>query len=828
MARTTIKSHKKATDLNLTAELGDLLGLQTGSDSMKLKSADDLSEPDEKVEKNSVAAVEATINYVNKLLNESDEELPEDPEDEVNDEDPSLDDVEDEDEDLGDDEDDDLDDDEDDDVEECDGPKKFFSEDDESMGDEEDGEDFDDDEDEEDDDEELGDMDDEDIDDDFEDGEDDLDDEDSEDDELDGEPTDDELDDGEDMDDVTEGYRGLFEDDESMGNDSDPEDMEDDSDSDGLSIDIPEDMDPNDVSVSVGGSEYVPDTSDDEDEDLGDLSDDELGDDGDDTDEPVQEGYYPFLEDYFKLGEDDDPDIDDADPEYDDSEFDDEEDSDEEEPDDEDLGDEEPEEEVTESAVMRALRRLIKEGERSDDSITADPSNSTGDAPIDSEGDIDDSEAEEKDLSGSEGEVTDSDIPIEKGTIQPEEAAELRWMARKLKSIMEGDDLDSHSDGDGKLSAEPLDDDASDMIGDINDNLSDDGELTDTGNGAVDDSESTLGTPDEADDDVEVEGDDVVSSNGKKYDTEEDEDAMLTDNYHMLMTAIREAYAKKKGKKKDKKVALKKVDKKAAKKKVEKKGKKKLSEGDTSSDLTSNPTPELNKGDQINVGPESSRTTVDKNPPLSENRMKTLEDTALGSFNAQEMTSVLRNLNNAFGTGKVAKEVRDSSVVSEVSVPKWSLPIAENASWDGLKASKLLIETAYKSESKVNTDLLKKTHLYWEGTGSKESDYKFPIASMVEGQAQIIPQAIDEATTLFASPSFISRFSESALKKIRNVLDFYNEKMGKKSPWKENKQINVTEAAKITMIDRTQYNPLAVLKRLSEQEKAKKLINLRG
>ena len=820
MARTTIKSHKKATDLNLTAELGDLLGLQTGSDSMKLKSADDLSEPNEKVEKNTVAAVEATINYVNKLLNESDEELPEDPEDEVDDEDPSLDDVEDEDEDLGDDEDDDLDDDEDDDMEECDGPKKFFSEDDESIGDEEDGEDFDDDEDEEDDDEELGDMEDEDMgDDDFEDGEEDLDDEDSEDDELDGEPTDDELDDGEDMDDVTEGYRGLFEDDESMGDDSDPEDMEDDSDSDGLSIDIPEDMDPNDVSVSVGGSEYVPDTSDDE--DLGDLDDDELAgeEDEEEEDTPVQEGYYPFLEEYFTLGEDDDPDIDDADPEYDDSEFDDDEDSDEEDLDDEDLGDEEPEEEVTESAVMRALRRLIKEG----DVGTSDPSNSTGDAPIDSEEDIDDSEAEEKDLSGSEGEVTDSDIPIEKGTIQPEEAAELRWMARKLKSIMEGDDLDSHSDGDGKLSAEPLDDDASDMIGNINDNLSDDGELTDTGNGAVDDSDSTLGTPDEADDDVEVEGDDVVSSNGEKYDTEEDEDEMLTDNYHMLMTAIREAYAKKKGKKKDKKVALKKVDKKAK----AKKGKKKLSEGNlndvnfgVSNDKTYNAG--SNPADATNVKGYGAAQDGTNKP------MNTLETTTLGSFNAQEMTSVLRNLNNAFGAGKVAKEVRDSSVVSEVSVPKWSLPIAENASWDGLKASKLLIETAYKSESKVNTDLLKKTHLYWEGTGSKESDYKFPIASMVEGQAQIIPQAIDEATTLFASPSFISRFSESALKKIRNVLDFYNEKMGKKSPWKENKQINVTEAAKITMIDRTQYNPLAVLKRLSEQEKAKKLINLRG
>ena len=806
--RREIKSHKKATDLNLTGEMEQLLGMSVGSDSMKLKSADDLSEPDEKVEKSSVAAVEATINYVNKLLNESDEELPEDneelpeddeelpedPEDQVDDEDSEMDDS-----------DPDIDAEDEDDVEECDGKYKFSEDDD--LEDDADPEDEDEDLDvdadmEDDDDESLDDMEDEEED---------------------------------DMDDVSESYRFLFEDDGSLADDSDEEEMGDDEDSfdddsseGGLSIDIPEDIDPNDVSVSVGGSEYVPDVDDEgegEEDDLGNLDDDELGgeEEDDEEDMPVQEGF-------FRFGEDDDPDIDDVEPSYDDDEFD-----DEDEDEDEDLDDtEEDDGEVTESAVMRALRKLIREGERSDDAITADPSNSTGDAPIDSEADVDDSTAEEKDLSGDEGEVEDGDIPITPGTIQPEEAAELKWMARKLKKIMEGDDLDSHSDGEGKVAAEPLDGDAQDMIGDISDELSDDGELTDTGNGAVEDGEITLGDPDDADEDVEVDGDDVVSSNGEKYDTEEDEDEMLTDNYHMLMTAIKEAYAKKKAAKKDKKVALKKVDKKKA---AKKKGKK-LSEnsfnktidsGDISNDRSFNAG--SNPSDARNItGYGAVQNGVAKETPekLSENKGKTLENTVLGSFNAQEMTSVLRNLNNAFGTGKIAKEVRDASVVSEVSVPKWSLPIAENATWDSLKAGKLLSETAYKSESKVNFDLMKKSHLYWENDGSKESDYKFPIASIVEGQAQIIPEAITEATKLFASPSFITRFSESALKKIRNVLDFYNGKMGKTSPWKENKQLNVTEAAKITMIDRTQYNPLMVLKRLSEQEKARNLINLRG
>ena len=548
--RREIKSHKKATDLNLTGEMEQLLGMSVGSDSMKLKSADDLAEPDEKVEKSSVAAVEATINYVNKLLNESDEELPEDneelpeddeelpedPEDQVDDEDSEMDDS-----------DPDIDAEDEDDVEECDGKYKFSEDDD--LEDDADPEDEDEDldvdadmEDEDDDDESLDDMEDEEED---------------------------------DMDDVSESYRFLFEDDGSLADDSDEEELGDDEDSfdddsseGGLSIDIPEDIDPNDVSVSVGGSEYVPDVDDEgEEDDLGDLDDDELGGEEEDDaeDMPVQEGF-------FRFGEDDDPDIDDVEPSYDDDEFDDEDDDEDEELDDT----EEDDGEVTESAVMRALRKLIREGERSDDSITADPSDSTGDDPIDSEADVDDSTAEEKDLSGDEGEVEDGDIPITPGTIQPEEAAELKWMARKLKKIMEGDDLDSHSDGEGKVAAEPLDGDAQDMIGDISDELSDDGELTDTGNGAVEDGEITLGDPEDADKDVEVDGDDVVSSNGEKYDTEEDEDEMLTDNYHMLMTAIKEAYAKKKAAKKDKKVTLKKVDKKKA---AKKKGKK-LSEGE--------------------------------------------------------------------------------------------------------------------------------------------------------------------------------------------------------------------------------------------------------
>ena len=600
-----------------------------------------------------------------------------------------------------------------------------------------------------------------------------------------------------------------------------------------ISVDLPEDIDPNDVEVTVGDSTYVPDIDSGEDTDS-EMDDSDMDSDDDmEDDMPVSESYglgrYGYNYNNFghlyegdeDLGDDDDVDLDDED-------MDDDTDTDLDDVDDDDMSDEDDDAlDVSEAAVMRALNNILAEDERSDNSLNSDPSDYTGDEPIDDEDDIDDSEDRESGLSGDEGEVTDADIPIEKGTIQPEEAAELRFMARRLKGIMEGDE-DSHKD-DGKLSAEPLDGDAQDMIGNIGDSLEDDGALTDIGDGAVEDGESTLGSPDEAediaDDDVEF-----TSSNGEGVDEDdlEDDETHLTDNYYKVMTAINEA-CKKCGKKGNKKAAVKKAVKKAlAKKKVKGKKFKMVKESaypelDGVADYVGNAS--------LKTVNKSATATAQKGADaITEKTGKTLENTVLGNFNKSEMTSVLKSLNNAFGTGStsVSKEIRDSKVVSEVSVPTKALPIAENASWDGVKSGKMLMETAYKSESKVNTNLLKMTHLYWENDGSEASDYKFPIAALVEGQAQIIPQAIDEATQLFASPSFILRFSESALKKIRNVLDFYNEKMGKKSPWKSKDQIKVSEATKITMIDRTSYNPYAVLKRISEQENAKKLINLRG
>lgn len=839
MARKKIinRTHKNPSSdgIDLNVEVGgDLLGMSGGKTNPSLKAFEDIDETDPDKVGGSVAAIEATLKYVDSILKEDDEDLPDedDPELDSNEDDSELDsdeDMEDDDEDFEDDGDTGFGDEGDEDVnmDEC-----GLMEDDDPEIDDVDDEDADLDADDEDmdDDEDLGDLDDDELSD-----------------------TDDDLpEDDEDVDDdLAEGF--LFEGDDGLDDMSDDtevvstepnsdldDDMGDDDVSGAISVDLPEDIDPNDVEVTVGDSTYVPDI------DSGEDIDSEMDDSDMDTDDdmeddmPVSESYglgrYGYNYNKFghlyegdeDLGDEDDVDLDDEDMDDDtDNDLDDVDDESMDDDMDDDMDEDDDALDVSEAAVMEALNNILAEDERSDNPLNSDPSDYTGDEPIDDEGDIDDSEDKESGLSGSEGEVTDADIPIEKGTIQPEEAAELRFMASRLKGIMEGDD-ESHKD-DGKFSAEPLDGDAQDMISDIGDSLEDDGALTDVGDGAVEDGESTLGSPDEAED---IAGDDVefTSSNGEGVDEDdlEDDETQLTDNYYKVMTAINEA-CKKCGKKGNKKAAVKKAVKKAlAKKKV--KGKKFKMVKESAYPELDGVADYVGNASLKSVNKSATATAQKGADAITEKTGKTLENTVLGNFNKSEMTSVLKSLNNAFGTGStsVSKEIRDSKVVSEVSVPTKALPIAENASWDGVKSGKMLMETAYKSESKVNTNLLKMTHLYWENDGSEASDYKFPIAALVEGQAQIIPQAIDEATQLFASPSFILRFSESALKKIRNVLDFYNEKMGKKSPWKSKDQIKVSEATKITMIDRTSYNPYAVLKRISEQENAKKLINLRG
>ena len=836
-AEKLIKSHEKVgSETDVKKDVKDLTGLNGSKTDPRIDAWDDVDETDPDTVGQSMATIEATLNYINKVLNEGDEG--------DGTEDLDSDDLNDAELDMADDGEGDDNEDEDN-VEFDDGGDTGFGDDDTADSDMdecgEDDEDF----------EGYGDDDDDGDDEgDFEDDDEDMGDED-EDDVVGDDEGEEDLED-----DFSEGFwleGDEMPDTEVIGTEPDSDLDDDDEASAGISVDIPDDVDPNDVEVSIGGSSYVPDLDSVEDvedsgdeEDMGDEDEDYDDEDvvsDDESDVPVSEGTgnsygikYPGLVEDDDLNTDD---VTDDDEDFDDDDVvdgDDDEDNEDDVVDDDDEDDDlsgidDETDEVSEAAVLRALRKLIREDERSEDSHTSDPSCDTGDSPIDSECDVDDSTAEEDDLNGDEGEVEDADIPIEDGTIQPEEAAELRYLAKRLSKIMEGDE-DTHKD-DGKTSAEPLDSDAEDMLDDIGDALESDETLTDTGDGAVDDGETTLGGTDEEEKITDNDDVNYVSSNGKSVD-DDDEDKELTDSYHGLMNLIDKTFSesKKKGKKpakKGKKVEVKKVK----LKKAVKKGGKKVRESDEYG-LVGDNVPgvakeqldkSFNKGSSTN---ETAGSVAGKN--VTKPGAATLENTVLGNFNKSEMTSVLKALNNAFGTGStsVAKEIRDSQVVSEVSVPTKALPIAENATWDGVNAGKLLVETAYKSESKVNTNLLKLTHLYWINEGTDPSDYKFPIASMVEGKAQIIPEAIDEATKLFASPSFILRFSESALKKIRNGLDFYNEKMGKKSPWKSKDQIQVSEAAKITMIDRTSYNPYAVLKRLSEQENAKKLINLRG
>ena len=214
---------------------------------------------------------------------------------------------------------------------------------------------------------------------------------------------------------------------------------------------------------------------------------------------------------------------------------------------------------------------------------------------------------------------------------------------------------------------------------------------------------------------------------------------------------------------------------------------------------------------------------IDTNNATSVGGSRYMNNGRVNSFTNSNLESVVRDVKDSFVSASQQSDIPYTErKVCEVSTPTEVLPIAENAAWNSIDAEKTLMECAYNRGSNVNFRFLKATHLYWEGTGFNKDDYKFPIADIVDGQAQIIPQAIIEASNLFSSPVFTKKFDNVTLNRIRGTLDYYLEQMGRVSPWKSGKCLNLTEASKITMISRAPYNPYKLWEnRINSIEKAK-------
>lgn len=244
----------------------------------------------------------------------------------------------------------------------------------------------------------------------------------------------------------------------------------------------------------------------------------------------------------------------------------------------------------------------------------------------------------------------------------------------------------------------------------------------------------------------------------------------------------------------------------------------------------------------VDASSSSVTSSGDPNKPINTNKelpevpagdinnksVGTVDINASNRFDTEQMKEITTSLNNAMAktnhmksTGSYAENfkmiVDDSGKIvkplTEVTTATISLPFANNAEWNANKASGFLTETAFKNPTSVNYKLLQATHLYYINEGKAPEDYKFPIGTIIEGKAYVLPKAIEEAAELFSSPIFTMKFSEGSLNKIRNVIDFYLGKMGKTSAWKEGSCLNLNENENIMKIQRTVYNPYKLIEK---------------
>lgn len=584
-------------------------------------------------------------------------------------------------------------------------------------------------------------------------------------------------------------------------------------------VDVPDGVDPTDITVNVNGSEYV--IAPEEAENLETTSEKEVVDD-EEIDSDIDNLSKEDLKDMKVQTENSKLELEDSGLE--DSELDDSEDEDMEE---EDLDDE-------------------------DDS---DDEDTYSDEEEDEESDSEDEEEDEVEVEDEDMEEDDTSI---------EES--LKIMNNKLAYSYGGQWKFYENDNDLDLTIDMNNDQAEDLLPDIHDALSGDGTISDTGIGAATDSLS-----------MEINSE-TVSSNGNNIEDMQGEELVdtsigddkvyATENYYIkglsratnkklkrisnilegtgnrsvqnkALKIINESFAP--ASKKISKLIDKYVGKTKLKESTLNKVSRMLSEMDANIAHTNYP--EIDKS-ELSYSASSSWVNSDGNLKTT---YPTMNQAEVFSSNVIPSKRVMTNLRNGIGSDKphinskgnyLASEgyrfnVDDSyrmiKPLDEVSVTTTSLPLARNASWNNKNASGTLIETAYRNEAKVNYKLLKATHLYYINEGKSSSDYMFPIGTIINNKVYAIPKAIEEATALFASPMYTKKFSESALRKIRGVLDHYLGKMGKRSPWSEGKCVDVSTIGKCVNISRVSYNPLKIAEmELKKQEKDKAMKILRG
>lgn len=119
------------------------------------------------------------------------------------------------------------------------------------------------------------------------------------------------------------------------------------------------------------------------------------------------------------------------------------------------------------------------------------------------------------------------------------------------------------------------------------------------------------------------------------------------------------------------------------------------------------------------------------------------------------------------------------------------LPLAdENTPWDGSNARKNVAKWQSSDGSgdkdKIDWSKYRKAFLWYSADKPDSmSEYKFPIADVINGKLKAVPKGIMTAAQILQGAMGGTDIPEEDQKKMKTHLEKYYEKMGKKAPWQK-------------------------------------------
>jgi hypothetical protein len=133
----------------------------------------------------------------------------------------------------------------------------------------------------------------------------------------------------------------------------------------------------------------------------------------------------------------------------------------------------------------------------------------------------------------------------------------------------------------------------------------------------------------------------------------------------------------------------------------------------------------------------------------------------------------------ADGTNDPQNSVTEAVPEAEAAEASRSLPLADGSrSWDGGEARKRIREWAGDNIGKA-----RKAFLVAEGNNI--SDFKFPIADVIDGELKAVPAGIYAAAAALGGARTPTTASESSQSSARSTLAAYYKRLGKTPPWEQ-------------------------------------------